>query len=396
MLNQRVLRSASFSPPSWTIAGAAAMDTSLAALYSALALSIVVGGSTAEQGWEPATVYPGIWTRDEAYILWHNPGLQSATLRRQFITHRLSTASSNRVCDWIGPTGTITYNTAGGNAIWDGIAMVVLALWTDWWMTGDTSTFTTNQAAIDNALAAVPRDSNGCVYSDPATPIVDYGFTDTVLKTGDVAYGTALQAWAYKMLDQISGSGDSTNPAGTSYASLLATAQSGLATLYNSSTKFLRGSSVNNSGVDDVWASALAVAEGLIAEPTRRDIANNLATIYAAGSNDGTGAWVSDISQYGLVRHLPVGQYWSGTSTTDDTYQNGGYWATPLWDCVRAVNLVNPTLARQWALDFITQVSAEHTAEGSWTAVPYEWQNHGVGVGARGYSASAAVVRRFI
>lgn len=77
-------------------------------------------------------------------------------------------------------------------------------------------------------------------------------------------------------------------------------------------------------------------------------------------------------------------------------HQNGGFWLTPLWDCVRAVQLVDGTLARSWAAEALQQVIDEHTAEADWTKVPYEWHNHGVGVGAKGYSASAAVVDRFV
>lgn len=403
-------RGGSFVVPveDWTRSGASTLDGDLAATYSSNLMSVVTGGITRAEGYRPASVYNALWTRDHAYVLWHNPGLLTATQRRQFVSYYLSrrttgsesdpdggTLPADFIADRIDSTGTATFKNAGASHLpfMDGIHFVILALWADWTLTGDTSTFTSNQAAIDNCLAAIPRSANGCVYSDPATPSVDYGFTDGVLKTGDVAFGTCLQAWAYKMLDQISDNGSSTAE-GDTYANLRAATEAGLSTLRQSSGWY-KGSSGNNATRDDVWATALAVAEGLVPGTHRIASAQAILDAYNAGSNDGFG-WVSQITQYGLVRHLPTGQTWAGTSVTSGTYQNGGYWATPVWDCVRAVDLVDPAQARVWADEVIAQFNAEFTAEGAWSLVPYEWHNHGVGVGAKGYSASAAVIHRFI
>ncbi len=377
----------------WRVTGAAATDTSLAALYSAHAITVTESGVVVEQGYRPATVYNALWTRDHAYILWHNPGLLTAAQRRQFVTHRLSSRSTvadadpdggtlpaDWIADRISSTGVRTFKNAGAGKLpfMDGIAFVILALWSDWNLTGDLTTYTASKAAIDTCLAVIPRSANGCVYSNPATPSVDYGFTDTILKTGDVAYGTALQAWAYKMMAEMANENGS-----GAYTTLKAAALTGLATL-RKSNGFYSGSSANNATRDDVWATALIVAEGLVIGAEARASAQAIADAY------------STITQSGFVRHLPTGQYWAGTSTTVDTYQNGGYWLTPLWDCVRAVDLVNPTLARTWAAAAMQQVVDEHTIEADWTKVPYEWRYPSSGVGAKGYPASAAVVRRFV
>lgn len=391
-LARRLSRGCTGQPnPSWSIPGAAASDSALSVVYSGNAFSVVVGGVTVEQGWRPASAYNNLWTRDNAYTLWHNPGLQSATLRRQFVTQTLAYRSvANFLPDHVSSGGSVSYNGGGQPSyypILDGIAMVVLALWTDWNATGDTTTFTSQQSIIDDCLAAIPRDANGCVYSDPANPSVDYGFTDSVLKTGDVAYGTALQAWAYKMCGQMSGGGNSTNPAGTSYGSLQAAASAGLATLYNSTSGFYRGSSGNNSAVDDVWATALAVAENLDAT-NRTTAATAMRSAYLAGN----------ISQLGRVRHLPVGQYWTNCTASAGTYQNGGFWVTPLWDCVRAVAVVDFATARAWATEAMNEIANDEIAVYGAAASPNEWLNwpYGSVGGAPGYTPSAAVVHRFI
>jgi hypothetical protein len=378
----------------WSISGAASIESNLAAMMASNAITVTVG-TVQEVGYRPASVYNALWTRDHSYVLWHYPELLTAAQRREFVTYTLSRRTTGSevdpdggflppdfIADRITSTGVAAYKNAGASKLpfMDGIAFVVLALWTDWLLTGDTSTFTASQSAIDDCLAAIPRSANGCVYSDPAHPSVDYGFTDTVKKTGDCAYGTALQAWAYKMLSEIAGEGGS----GT-YSTLRADAESGLATLRNSNG-FYKGSSVNNATRDDVWATALAVAEGLITGPDQVESAQALADAYVGGT----------ITQFGLVRHLPTGQTWAGTSTASGHYQNGGYWLTPLWDCVRAVALVSPSLARTWAAEAMTQLQDERTAEGTWLHVPEEWHNYTVGVGAKGYSASAAEVHRFV
>lgn len=389
---------------SWSITGADDIDTNLAVVYSDNALTITVGGITKAQGYRPDDIYDALWTRDHAYVLWHNPAKMTATQRRQFVSYFIErrttgaesdpdggTLPADFIADRIASDGTATFKNAGASELpfMDGIAFVVLALWADFTATGDTATFTSNEAAIDDCLAALPRSANGCVYSDPAAPSVDYGFTDTVKKTGDVAYGTALLAWAFKMLAEINGEG-----AAGKYTDQYIEARDGLATLRRPSG-FYAGSSVNNAAVDDVWATALIVAEYLCPNADRLESAQAIADAYSDGTTGPLG-YTSTITEFGLVRHLPAGQFWSGTATTQGTYQNGGYWLTPVWDCVRAVALVDRPLALSWATEAMDQVADEYTAEGDWHDVPYEWHHYGVGVGAKGYTPSAAVVKRFV
>lgn len=382
-----------FTPPtfSWVIPGASTIQSNLASMLAGNFFQVIVGGITKAEGYRPATVYNALWTRDNAYVIWHQPTLLTATQRRTFASYYIaqrSVSPADFIADRIDADGTVHYLNPGASfyPFMDGIAMTVLALWSDWNLTGSNATFLSNQTAINACLAALPRSASHCVYSDPANPSVDYGFTDTVLKTGDVAYGTALLAWAYRMCGEMAGD--------TSYDTDYANAKAGLATLRDASGWYV-GSSGNNSGVYDVWATALAVAENLVTGSDRTASANKIASTYLSGSSGPLG-YTSPITQFGLVRHLPVGQYWSGTSTTPGTYQNGGYWLTPLWDCVRAVQLVDPATAITWATEAMQQLTDEHTAEGTWANVPYEWHNYGVGVGAKGYSASAAIVNRFV
>lgn len=384
----------------WTIPGADDIETNLAGTFTGNEITVTVG-TPQETGYRPAAIYNALWTRDHAYVVWHYPELLTAAERRQFVTYTLSRRTDGSqadpdggflpvdwIADRIDSAGVATYKNAGASDLpfMDGIAFVILALWTDWNLTGDLTTYTASKAAIDDCLAALPISGTGCVWSDPADPSVDYGFTDTVKKTGDCAYGTALLAWAYKMMGEMAGDG--------SYDTLRQDTEDGLATLRQGSGWYA-GSSGNNAAKDDVWATALIVAEDLAPYADRVVSAQTITDAYLNGTMTAEG-WVSDITQFGLVRHLPTGQYWAGTTTPTDTYQNGGYWLTPLWDCVRAVKLVDPTTALAWATEAMQQIEDEFTTQGDWLEVPYEWHRFPGGVGALGYSASAAIVHRFV
>lgn len=354
-----------------------------------------------EVGFAPdaTNAYGALWTRDHAYTVWHMPNLLTADEIASFVRQRLATrsasstadpdggtfgaAGANFICDRISNTGVVTFKNAGASKLpfMDGIAFVVLALWSQWKMSGTLTLYTEVKADVDTCLAAIPRAANGCVYSDPANPSVDYGFTDGVKKTGNVAYGTALQAWAYKMMAEMAGETTS-GP----YTTLRLAAQSGLATLRQSSGWY-SGSSVNNAARDDVWATALIVAEGLCTAAQGKASALTLRDAYLAGT----------ITSRGWVRHMPVGQYWVGTSVAVDTYQNGGYWLTPIWDCYRAVSLVDPQVAYSWVSEAMGESQRQFAAEGTVGAVtaPYEWFFQTTNSGPKGYTASAAIFNRF-
>lgn len=367
------------SPPPSDWANAASIAADLEALFPVNAFNVVVGGVTQTEATMPAQAYNFLYPRDHAYTLWHYPTLFTASQRRTFVTYLLSRRSAgNLVADHMDGAGNVAYSIEG-TPVWDGIYFLVLALWADWDLTGDTTTFVAQQSAIDDCLAAIPRAANGCVTRAIPGSGIDYGFADRVPRSGDVAYGTALQAWSYKMCAEMAGEAGS----GT-YTTLRAAAESGLATLRNASGWY-KGSSGDQAGVDDVWATALIVAEGLVSGTDRTDSATVLRDAYLA----------NQITQSGFVRPLPIGQNWAGyTYTALTDFQNGGFWPTPLWDCYRAVNLVDSSTARAWVQEALNEIETEIAALGA-THAPYEWKN-GAGAGATGYTCHAALVHRFV
>jgi hypothetical protein len=113
---------------------------------------------------------------------------------------------------------------------------------------------------------------------------------------------------------------------------------------------------------DDVWASAYAVAIGVLPPELDRAVARHLLALYEAG-----GTVVE-----GQVRHLPpggrFGGYWEQSSCERETYQNGGYWATPAGWLLRALRKVSPAAADKLLAEY-TEHLRLHRNDGA----PWEW-----------------------
>lgn len=382
--------------PTLTFPNAATILSDLSGLYATNAFAVTVGSEEVATGFKPANgEYNSLYTRDNAYVLWHYPEVTTAAARREFATYVLSrrttgaeadpdggTLEANYPPDRINADGTAFYknsdNPNGDLPLLDSIHFVILALWADWNAEGDTTTFDSVESDLATCLAVIPRAANGCVTF--VNPSIDYGFTDRCEKSGDVAYGTALQAWTYKMMAEMAGESGS----GT-YTTLREEAQDGLATLRKVSGWYA-GDSEDNADVDDVWATALIVAEELVSGADRTASATTIRDAYLAG----------DITQNGLIRHFGPGQGWNGyTYSVGATFQNGGYWMTPLWDCYRAVQVVDAVTAHAWVQEVLDEVGSEIATSGA-SLAPYEWRNGATISVPKGYTCHAALIRRFV
>ena len=88
----------------------------------------------------------------------------------------------------------------------------------------------------------------------------------------------------------------------------------------------------------DIWASVLAVAINFpISENKKETIIKYLLDNYAK------------LIYQGQLRHLPQGCYWDKLfiAYPKDTYQNGGYWGTPLSWLMKTLILADKNLARR-------------------------------------------------
>jgi hypothetical protein len=90
----------------------------------------------------------------------------------------------------------------------------------------------------------------------------------------------------------------------------------------------------------DIWGSAFAVYLGVADAEQSKRIAAYFKTHYA------------ELVQTGQIRHLPGGIYWE-EGCPRDTYQNGGYWATPTGWFVYTLDLADPALADRTIVDMV-------------------------------------------
>jgi hypothetical protein len=126
----------------------------------------------------------------------------------------------------------------------------------------------------------------------------------------------------------------------------------------------------------DIWGSAAAAAAGLVTPSQDAAI--------AAYFEHNTAAVLFE----GQVREIPAPQHWdrlkSGADVRDQTYQNGGFWATPHYHVIPLLARYNKTLACSVLADTVASYRSHGINE--WVG-PF-WPN--LNVGAPGYIASAA------
>jgi len=146
------------------------------------------------------------------------------------------------------------------------------------------------------------------------------------------------------------------------------------------------GSELNRQ--PDVWATSLAVYEGVLQGDTRRAACEAMLRALRDGS----------VSRHGYLRHTPTwadaepgGWVWENDSSARryefGQYQNGGYWPQPVGWYAAAVAEVSRPDAEQLADDFI-----EHTRAHAEDGAPFEWINPELGImECRWYGPSATL-----
>ncbi|HST42770.1 MAG TPA: hypothetical protein VLK58_24825, partial [Conexibacter sp.] len=241
-----------------------------------------------------------------------------------------------------------TLVTPGGAPIWgphgddtDNAQFLVKAAWEIYRASGDIGHFRGAAAQLATAMNGVPRDATtGLVWIDPAAPHSSYGFTDSIVKTGNELFCSLLYIEASQRLAQLyTAAGDSRSAA--TWAARASTVQSGLATLWNPTTGLFDATSI--APRPDVWGSAYAVVLGLATPTQQASIATWLRDHYG------------EVVENGQLRHLPGGVFWNGifdSLATPGQYQNGGFWGTATgWAVYALARGGQLGLARQTAID---------------------------------------------
>ncbi len=234
------------------------------------------------------------------------------------------------------------YGTMGAHPVADGSQFTVQVAWHTWRKTKDNALLQEIIAPLVKTMRAAPRNPDtGLVHITPgdgdAWDRCPYGFTDTTRKEGDVLFCSLLYVQATRQLAEMLTALGREAEAKNWSAEGKRVAASVRRVFWDADTGLFRAATHRNRE-HDIWGSAFAVYLG-VAEPAQ-------ATRIAAYFKDHYG----EIVREGQVRHLPGGVYWE-KGCDPDTYQNGGYWATPTGWFVYALSLADPALADQTVID---------------------------------------------
>jgi hypothetical protein len=226
-------------------------------------------------------------------------------------------------------------------------------------------------------------DGSGLLWSNTSRPQVGFGFQDTQVKSGNVLYSSLLYWNATRLLARMANASGDAATAADMMARAEKVRASASAQLWSGGRGvFMASAGGYEADNVDVWANAFAGASGFATAEESASIA-----AFLIGQE-------SSLFFEGQLRQVPFPNQWADTSSgryvdprsTVRTYQNGGYWATPLHHAL-------PFIAQQdrdVACRLLNATVASFRGHGIWEWVgPFFPSPIG---GAPGYTASAANV----
>ena len=235
------------------------------------------------------------------------------------------------------------YGTMGENPVADGSQFTVGVAWHTWKKTRSAELLREVIDGLVKAMEVVPRSpETGLVHIAPGEKWdrCPYGFTDTVHKQGDLLFCSLLYVQACRQLGDLLMAGGREKASNLWVGEGNRVAESIRGTFWDGKVGLFRAATVR-CREHDIWGSAFAVYLGVADAVQAQAVASYFKTHYAA------------IVQHGQIRHLCGGVYWE-QGCERDTYQNGGFWATPTGWFVYTIDLVDPELADRTVGDMIS------------------------------------------
>jgi hypothetical protein len=221
----------------------------------------------------------------------------------------------------------------------------------------------------DKAFESVAVDSaTGVVVCDGAEggSRVDWGFCDSVRKTGLVLFPTLLRYRAASDLASMHDALGEPEPA-EAYRRVANRLRDSVGSTFLREAVDDEAMLISATGLgrkDDVWGSAFAVSEGILSGKAEAAVCRGLLSLYKGGGI------VADGQVRGLPPSGPFGGYWEQSSSPQGHYQNGGFWGTMSGWLVVALHRVSPPSASGILRDLVASIVA-HRREGA----PWEWIN---------------------
>jgi hypothetical protein len=198
----------------------------------------------------------------------------------------------------------------------------------------------------------------------------DWGFCDTVFKSGKLLFPSVLKYNAANQLAELFlAAGDKARS--IRYREDARRLRQSIARTFRREDGWLR-SATGVGNQPDVWGTAFAVWSGAVDPATAKQASRALANAYRAKT----------AVRNGLVRHVltddPTNRgLWQNSIAAAGTYQNGGYWGTPAGWYIAAVNGTDPDAARAMARDFVAFLRQHMRGDGMSEA--WEWMNPDTG-----------------
>ena len=229
----------------------------------------------------------------------------------------------------------------------------------------------------DHPLSEIAANAFTSVAADPETGLVtcselpgkgrvDWGFCDSITKSGACLMPSLLRWQAANRLAAMFDRLGEQSKAAHYRATAQFMSANMAPTFYRAISKD-EGMLLSATGLgkkDDVWSAAFAVAIGALPKRIETNVARHLLKLTQSG----------EITADGQIRHIPksgaFGGYWEHAFSARDTYQNGGYWATPTGWLVVALKKVNRSASDKLLQDYIAYVR-QNRANGA----PFEWIN---------------------
>ena len=214
---------------------------------------------------------------------------------------------------------------------------------------------------LEKAFSAYGIDeSTQLCTSDEKYYTVDFGFTDSIQKSGHLLFASILRYRAACALEEIFADDPEKKNMYRQYKNTIA--QSIRAVFYDESSGWLY-SATGIGHQHDVWGTAYAAYLGIVTEE------KTLSALKAAYLDKTAFA-------DGQVRHILTTENaredsaWEVSRGALDTYQNGGYWATATGWYAGALYRYDKTVSLAIFDDFIA-----HTEKYADAGAPFEWIN---------------------
>jgi len=301
--------------------------------------------------------YEAFWLRDFAYTL--EGSMDSYSDKELLDAARLfirSLRADGAGVDCVGfdgrPIYQPGYGSMGENPVADGSQFTVAVAWHAYRKTHDTQFLKENIDALVKAMHAVPRNpETRLVHIKPeGYDRCPYGFTDSVRMQGDVLFCSLLYVESGRRLADLLDTVGRKDDAAAWRSEADAVAGKIREVFWDPQVGLFRAATVR-CREHHIWGSAFAVYLAVADDAQSAAIARYFKDHY------------SQIVQHGQIRHLPAGVYWETCSTGRDTYQNGGYWATPTGWFVNTLDRVDPNLADRTVLDLVADLRAGGACE---------------------------------